>query len=142
VHFVPGLLEVLRARPALLDRVAAAVRALPGIEHVYWSHDLASTAPTSDPMLIGLRRSYVRGRSGDLAFLPRPNWVVASAGTTHGTMHAYDTDVPMIFYGQAIRPGRYDAGATPLDIAPTLGALAGVTLPRAEGRVLESILVR
>jgi hypothetical protein len=142
VHFLPGVMDVLTARPALFDAVAAAAKTVPGIEHVYWARDLTATQPTSNATLMGLRKSYVRGRSGDLAFLPRRHWVVASGGTTHGTMHDYDTQVPMVFYGRGIRPGRFTTGGTPLDIAPTLGALAGVTLPRAEGQVLTHILAR
>ena len=42
--------------------------------------------------------------------------------------------------GRGIKPGRYDQAATPADIAPTLGALSGVTLPRAEGRALEFVM--
>jgi arylsulfatase A-like enzyme len=91
-------------------------------------------------MLAGLRKSYVAGRSGDLTFVPRPNWIVTSGATTHGTMHPYDTNVPMVFYGRAIRPGRYHTARTPLDIAPTLAAVAGIALPRAEGRPLTEIL--
>ena len=38
--------------------------------------------------------------------------------------------------GWGIKPGRYLTTATPADIAPTFAYLTGITLPRAEGRVL------
>jgi hypothetical protein len=140
VHFHPGVLETVRGRAGAASAVVEAARAVPGIAHAYWADDLASTAPTSDAVLAALRRSYVRGRSGDLAFLPAPYWVVSSAGTTHGSLHPYDTDVPLIVFGARVRSGRY-ATASPLDVAPTLAALAGVTMPAAEGRVLSEALL-
>jgi len=42
----------------------------------------------------------------------------------------------VILMGWGIKPGRYLTTVTPADIAPTFAMLAGVTLPRAEGRVL------
>jgi arylsulfatase A-like enzyme len=43
--------------------------------------------------------------------------------------------------GHGIKPGRYTA-ATIVDIAPTLAALAGIAMPRADGRVLTEALDR
>ena len=138
-------------RPDVLDRVAGdaqaravvekAVLGVRGVERIYWAADLTATAPTPDSMLAALRRSYRIGRSGDVAFVPYPNWVVVSSGTTHGTPHDYDARVPIVFFGKGIKPGQYDS-ATTIDIAPTLAALAGITMPRAEGRVLQEILER
>ena len=45
----------------------------------------------------------------------------------------------MIFLGGGIRAERSGAAVTPADIAPTLAGLAGVTMPRAEGRVLREV---
>ena len=44
-----------------------------------------------------------------------------------------DTRVPLLLIGSGIRAGQYLAPASPVDLAPTLAFLAGVTLPRAEG---------
>ena len=142
VHFLPGVLDRIKASPRARLAVEAAAKTAPGVERVYWSWDLAATTPTTDPFLAGLRKSYFAGRSGDLAFLPRPNWVVVGAGTQHGSMHPYDTQVPLVLYGAGIRPGRYTAAVTPLDLAPTLGSVAGITLQNVEGRVLREALTR
>jgi arylsulfatase A-like enzyme len=79
-------------------------------------------------------------RSGDLMIVPKEYWFLGgrnvAAGTTHGTHHTYDTHVPVIFFGGAVKAGRSKASATPADIAPTLGSLAGVRLPQAEGHAL------
>jgi hypothetical protein len=42
--------------------------------------------------------------------------------------------------GFGIRPGEYFEAVTPADIAPTLGALTGVTLATHDGRVLDAAL--
>ena len=81
VYFRPGVLARIQASPAATAAVEAGVRGVAGVERVYWSKELAAKTPTDDPVLTALRRSYFEGRSGDLAFLPRPNWVVATAGS-------------------------------------------------------------
>jgi len=76
-------------------------------------------------------------RSGDAFLFPRPNvlfhWDPAR-GSHHGSHHEYDTHVPLIFRGGPFRPGVSDADLTPYDLAPTLAALLGVTLPDAVGK--------
>jgi hypothetical protein len=140
VHFLPGILDQIRAAPAAAKAAAAAAEAVPGVERVFWNWDLASDTPAADERVELMRRSYVPGRSGDLAFQPERHWVVASAGTNHGTWHDYDSEVPLAFVGPGIQPRRHAAAATLADVAPTLGALAGVSLPRADGRALPDIV--
>ena len=48
----------------------------------------------------------------------------------------------MLFYGAGIKPGRYLTPATPVDIAPTLAALVGITLSHTDGQVLVDALKR
>ena len=59
-----------------------------------------------------------------------------ATGTTHGTPYLYDRAVPLAFLGAGVGSGRYPGGATPVDIAPTLAALSGLSLARTDGRVL------
>ena len=55
----------------------------------------------------------------------------------------YDTHVPVILFGFGIKGGEYLQPASPIDLAPTLALLTGVTLPEAMGRVLtEAIQTR
>jgi arylsulfatase A-like enzyme len=61
-------------------------------------------------------------------------------GTGHGTPYNYDQHVPVFFMGFGIQPGEYAEAVTPADIAPTLAALAGVTLATRDGRVLAEAL--
>jgi len=142
IHFLPGVLDRIRATPAALAAVEAGVRGVEGIDRVYWSHDLAARTLTDDAGLAAMRRSYFPGRSGDLAFLPRPNWVVATAGTNHGSAQPYDAQVPVLLAGFGIKAGRYTTLASPADVAPTLASLMRIEMPHADGHVLRDALAR
>lgn len=53
------------------------------------------------------------------------DWAVS----VHGSPYAYDRDVPIIFYGASIRHGSRPDGVMTVDVAPTLGAAAGIRPP-------------
>src|SRR6185436_18371112 len=114
---------------------------IPGISKVYGPEELASTVPTQDPILAACRLSYVAGRSGDFFVVQKPYWIARATGTTHGSPYGYDRQVPVILYGAGIRPGRYLAPASPVDIVPTLAALTRIELSQTSGRVLTEALV-
>ncbi len=86
-----------------------------------------------------LRLSYREDRSGTVYLVPREGWVFASTelGTQHGTPHAYDQHVPLVFFGLGFPAGRHGERVSPADLAPTLGALLGIGPPaQAEGTEL------
>jgi len=141
VYFRPGVLERIQANPTLIKGLETAAIGVRGIANVYWANDLATTSPTNDPVLAKVRKSYMKGRSGDLLVVQRPYWVVVATGTNHGSPYDYDARVPVAFLGAGIKPGRYTTTATPVDIAPTLASLTHVTLPRTDGRVLSEGLL-
>lgn len=64
-------------------------------------------------------------------FWPTADWV------NHGTPHAYDTHVPMVFWGVPFASGRYGEPVRMTDIAPTLAMALGLqpTEP-VDGRAL------
>jgi hypothetical protein len=84
--------------------------------------------------------SHKLGRSGDIIIAPEENWLMSTAVTTHGTQHAYDQRVPVIFFGASIRAGRYTDAASPADLVPTLAAVAKVKIARTDGRVMSQAL--
>jgi predicted AlkP superfamily pyrophosphatase or phosphodiesterase len=139
LYFVPGVLERIRANSSAMQAAQAAVLGVRGIEKMYWSADIAAATPTTDPTLTGLRRSYYRGRSGDLAVVYARDWTGAT-GANHGSPQDYDTRVPMAFLGAGIAPGQHSSVASPADIVPTLSALTGVRMVRTDGRVLREAL--
>ena len=78
--------------------------------------------------------------SGDVQYALKANWMFGSATsvTTHGSPHAYDTNVPILVYGPNwVKPGRIDTRVEVVDIAPTLSRLLGVAVPSSsEGKLL------
>lgn len=140
VYFEPGVEQRLEADPAALGRVAAEVAATPGIAKVFRGGELLDAAAAADPLVRAAALSYFPGRSGDLVVAPRPGWMFSATGTTHGSSSPDDQRVPILFMGYGIRPGRYATPATPADVAPTLAAVCGVAMPKAEGHPLRDAL--
>ena len=140
VYFEPGMYDRLRARPAALKLVIKQLEAQPGIARVFRREQIRDAAASHDVLLRAAALSYVPQRSGDLLLAMEPGWTFAGIGTTHGTANLYDQQVPIILMGPNVKSGEYREAATPADIAPTLAALSGITMPRAEGHVLRSAL--
>jgi predicted AlkP superfamily pyrophosphatase or phosphodiesterase len=98
--------------------------------------------PADLPATEFARNDFDPERSGDAFLVPRPGVLMhwdPARGSHHGSHHAYDTHVPLVFWGTPFPAGRRDRESTPYDLAPTLADLLGVTLPDATGR---SLLVR
>ena len=137
VYFQPGMYDMVKRKPGALRNLVDALSAQPGVRHVYTADELAHAATSPDPQLRAAALSYYPHRSGDLVISPKPGWIFSNAGTTHGSANPDDQRVPVVLFGQGVKAGRYDAAASPADVAPTLAHIAGVPLPRAEGRVLQ-----
>ena len=57
----------------------------------------------------------------------KPFWYWAGVTfATHGSPHAYDAHVPVLFAGAGVRPGKHAEMARVVDMAPTLAELLGV----------------
>jgi hypothetical protein len=147
-YFRGAVFEKIAADTELLATIKTSVAALPGIARVYDRTEVPGLATSEDPIARATAAGFFPARSGDLIIVPKPNWIFVSDdkgiipgnSTTHGTGYAYDTQVPLILLGAGITAGRYEAAATPADIAPTLAKLAGVALPTATGRLLDEAL--
>jgi len=123
------------ARRAVLD----AIEQQPGVDTAFLALDLKDGASGGPPGRADrVRRAAALGiypgRSGDLIFAPRPHFITAAQGTTHGSAADYDRKVPFVLFGAGIKPGRYTDSTSPADLAPSLAQLVGVTLPFAEGQ--------
>lgn len=145
LYFKPGVYDRLKQTPGALESVIAAIAAIPGVARVLTSDELApaSARTSKDAHLRAAALSYFPERSGDLLIVPRENWILTGAGTTHGSWYPYDQRVPVILYGEGISAGAHDdSDVTPADIAPTLGSITGTHLPSPDGHVLTSALKR
>jgi predicted AlkP superfamily pyrophosphatase or phosphodiesterase len=148
VYFSRGAYEKLQQDPAAMKAMTDALESLPGVAGIFRAEELASGTKNLSAARTAAQLSYFPGRSGDLYLLQRAYWLTDSSpegskrytGTGHGTPYYYDQKVPILFMGFGIKPGQYFEQVTPADIAPTLGALTGVTLATHDGHVLHAAL--
>jgi len=114
---------------------------LPYIHRVYTRTEL-ERGQVQDEIGRKALNSFSPTRSGDIFYQLRPYSIEKEpTGTTHGSPWAYDTHVPMLWYGAAIQPGKYYGAVSIVDIAPTLAVILGVDFPGGlQGRVLENLL--
>ena len=105
----------------------------------YTRREIETGSRAGAPFFEQVRRSWDSARSADIAIILKPYWMYSStSATTHGSPHAYDTQVPILFYGPRwVKPGRVDARVEVADIAPTLARILGIPAPSSsEGKPL------
>jgi predicted AlkP superfamily pyrophosphatase or phosphodiesterase len=125
--------EVARARvrAALADQL----RRDPRIADV-WTRDELLAQSTRNQFAPAWRHSFHPERSSDLLIQLAPGVVTYAEGTGHGTPYEYDQHVPLLIRGRGWS-GIEEARVSSIDIAPTIAAMVGVTIPAGvDGRVL------
>jgi predicted AlkP superfamily pyrophosphatase or phosphodiesterase len=117
--------DTLREKQLTLATVA------PVIREFALSTGLFMNCFTRDQLLEGrapgqIGQFYINGynpeRGADLMLVPKPFTLAGTnkTGTTHGSVYAYDTRVPVLFFGRAFKAGRYSDEFYITDIAATL----------------------
>lgn len=152
----PKLAQFLSASAVMLDRRLIAERGLDlaaveqetqrllmaeeAIAVAYTRTELAAGSRAGAPHFQAMRRAWFEERSGDVQYALKPYWMHTSATaiTTHGSVHPYDTNVPILVWGPAwAGTGEVRQRVEVVDIAPTLAQWLGVAPPpQAEGKVL------
>lgn len=92
--------------------------------------------PANGPAVSFARNDLDLARSGDAFLVPRENVLMhwdPIRGSGHGSHYAYDTNVPLLFWGGPFRPAERSEASAPYDLAPTLADLLGIRLPEATG---------
>lgn len=125
---VTAFIETARAIPgvARVDRVSELARADTANDKIArrWLHALPPEMP-AEVVITGAEFAVPLG----------------STYAQHGSPWDYDAHVPVIFYGAPFKPGKYDAFARVVDMAPTLAwVTATPPLERLDGRVLRAAL--
>lgn len=126
---IERILSVLREEIARLD----------GVARVYDRREIAALAASRDGFEQRVYRSWHSEEGGDLLVQLEPYWIATDKplATSHGSPYAYDTHVPLVFYGPGIAPGSYERRVALVDLAPTLARLLGIGAPPSSvGRVL------
>jgi predicted AlkP superfamily pyrophosphatase or phosphodiesterase len=131
------------SRADLERRVRDGLGHVDGVEDVFFRDELESDRTPERPYLDLFRRSYDAPRSEDFVLRYCENCLVASwpATADHGSPYAYDTHVPILFWGDGVVAGRVSRSVHSVDIAPTLAAAAGLPTPKSlDGRALPEVL--
>ena len=78
--------------------------------------------------------------SGDVQYAVKPNWMFSSltTGTTHGSPYAYDSNIPIAWYGPKwIKASHQTERIESIDIAPTLAKILNINAPeQSQGKAL------
>lgn len=121
--------------------VKAAVEGVPGVQQALTATELRQQRNQAIQSAAAL--SFYPARSGNVYYELRPYQLLSEeqTGADHGSPWAYDTRVPLLWFGSGVSPGRYSAAVSIADIAPSLAFLLGIIEPAAStGRVLREML--
>ncbi|MEP3725122.1 MAG: alkaline phosphatase family protein, partial [Parasphingorhabdus sp.] len=131
-----------KQRTQVKDSAMALIAAHSQVEAVLDHDDLAAIAvPKGSPeewtLAQRARASFHPDRSGDfIVLLKKAITLIPSTDggyvATHGSPWDYDRRVPILFWQKGIQSFEQPLSVMTVDIAPTLGALIGVTIPDEE----------
>jgi predicted AlkP superfamily pyrophosphatase or phosphodiesterase len=148
--FDGGVLELDRSALAKArinqDSLLRALRAdflhVPGVARADRISDLARADTVNDR--IARRWLHMFGDESKAALvvtLAPYNYWLAGYQAQHGSPNDSDAQVPIIFYGNDVKPGRYAEFARVVDMAPTLAAIVHVTpQEKLDGHVLQNAI--
>jgi predicted AlkP superfamily pyrophosphatase or phosphodiesterase len=130
-----------QADPSYIAPIVDVVGRLPGVARVFSAMALDTKRNSNDATERAAALSFHPEESGDVIVILKPNWIgTNTSAATHGSAQWYDQHVPVIFYGAAIKAGRYSTPASPADLAPTLAATIKLPMPGTDGKVLVNSL--
>jgi predicted AlkP superfamily pyrophosphatase or phosphodiesterase len=149
LYFTPDVTERRAGELSKMEDAAAeALRKVEGVAYAIPAHDVKEgRLDASDPIMEMIKRSYREGLSGDVFVIQKEYYRVFSGKlpytATHGSPYAYDTYVPVLFYGPGIPAQTLDAAVGPESIAATLAALMEIPAPSgATGPALKDVLAQ
>lgn len=118
-----------------------AVRGVAEVHRAFTATELGELQKAG--MVSGPAFSFHPARSGNVYYELKPYIVPGDhpSGTTHGSPWSYDTRVPLLWLGAAVKRGTHAGPASIADIAPTLSLILGIDRPSgSRGRVLQEML--
>ncbi len=144
IYLNKATLKKHHVNPAKAEEVASeAAETIPGVEAAFTRTQLSKGMPGASPLARKASNSFSRWRSGDIFLVLEPFAVPVQGQDegTHGSPWSYDSQVPLILWGEAFIPGNYSFPCQPIDLAPTLAAALGLERPSgAEGQPLTPAL--
>jgi predicted AlkP superfamily pyrophosphatase or phosphodiesterase len=124
------------------DAIAKALTDMKGVELAVAAGNLEMHQRSS--LHNQVRRNQHVTRSGDIYVIQQPYWFLFDEGpipAMHGSPWRYDTHVPIVFFGPGIDSRTVHRQVHPVDVAPTVAAVLGMTAPAsASGTVLVEVV--
>jgi predicted AlkP superfamily pyrophosphatase or phosphodiesterase len=110
---------------------ATAAASAPGVMAAFTRTQLLTGSLPSSPFARAASNSFNPKRGGDVFVVLDPYAVPVSGSreTTHGSPWNYDSQVPLLLWGSAFRPGVYFSQCQPIDLAATLAETLGLAQP-------------
>ena len=131
---------------SVIRDVAVRLRAVPGVARVESPAALSRADTSADPVARRWQHDLSDDEGVALVVTLRPYaiWSSQNLGIAmHGQPSDFDAHVPLLLWGEGIRPGTYPGRVGEVDLAPTLARLLALTPPeRLDGRVLVEALER
>ena len=128
---------------SVINQIKSFVLKQKSVKRVFTEDELVGSNQT-DQLATLFFRGYDPKQNGEILFSLKPGWVESyyTTGTTHGSAYSYDTHVPLLWYGSAIKHGFSTRKVSITEIAPTLSQLLKISMPNAtEGIILSEILL-
>ena len=126
--------------------VVAELMKFPGVSLAVSSSALRRGGLPDNELYQAVVRNFHPTRSGDVFIVFEPNWFINDfdglvVASTHGSPWNYDTHVPIVFAGAGIAPDAIDRRVLTIDLAATLSAYLGISMPSGSvGEPLAEVL--
>ncbi|MBN8701994.1 MAG: alkaline phosphatase family protein [Bacteroidetes bacterium] len=123
------------------ETIASIAYSMDGVASVITAKTILTTSFT-DGITKKIQNGFNAQRSGDMIITFNPGWTeYQHTGTTHGSAYNYDTHVPLIWYGGAIKSGSTNEAVNITDIAPTLSNILNIPYPNGcTGKVITGVI--
>ena len=148
--FDSGVLELDRSALAiahvnpdsLLRALGAEFRRVPGVARADRISELVRADTVNDRIARRWLHMFSDESKAALVVTLAPyNYWLSGYSAQHGSPNDSDAHVPIIFYGNGVKPGRYPEFARVVDMAPTLAAIVHVTpQEKLDGRILQDAI--
>jgi predicted AlkP superfamily pyrophosphatase or phosphodiesterase len=138
----PALVKAKINPDSLLRVLRAEFLRVPGVARADRISELARADTANDRIARRWLHMFADEDKAALVVTLAPyNYWLGSYQAQHGSPNDSDAHVPIIFYGNGIKPGRYPEFARVVDMAPTLAAIVRVTpQEKLDGHILQNAI--
>lgn len=127
-------------RDGVKDYVSSFCSQLPGVLYAIDAGSVKEILPGQLNAMV--KNGYHCGRSGTIFIILKSGYYSSNStdGTTHGSLYAYDTHIPLVWYGWHIKPAEVTTRVKIVDIASTLADLLHIQVPSGNiGKTISEI---